>query len=90
MEEDLKGVENEEHKYSYCIIKQYWAGLNFCPFAELEEGTKIFNMVENNEVEFVINVIGTTDYNQANKFKILDAHYIASHLKEGTTLKYVY
>ena len=35
-------------------------------------------------------VIFTSDYNQANKFKISDAHYITTYLKEGTTLKYIY
>lgn len=84
MREDLKTtVENKEPKYSYCIIKYnelYIKEFTLYPRVD----------AENNEVEFVMNVIGTTDYNQANKFKILDAHYIASHLKEGTTLKYVY
>ena len=79
--EDIK--ENAEPKYSYCIIKYnelYLKEFTLYPRVDLE----------NNEVEFEIDVIFTSDYNQANKFKISDAHYIGSYLKEGTTLKYIY
>lgn len=45
---------------------------------------------ENNEVTFEADYIFTSDYNQANKFKISDASYIGSLLREGTSLKYIY
>jgi len=78
-----KEIERNEPKYSYCIIKYNELYLKeFTLYPRVD--------VENNEVEFATDFIFTSDYNQANKFKISDAHYITTYLKEGTTLKYIY
>ena len=81
--EEIKEISTAETKYSYCIIKYNELYLKeFTLYPRVD--------AENNEVKFVIDVIFTSDYNQANKFKISDAQYITSYLKEGTTLKYIY
>lgn len=76
-------TEEIEPKYTYCIIKY-----NELYLKEFSLYTRVD--CENNEVYFDTNFIFTSDYNQANKFKIRDAHYIVTYLREGATLKYIY
>lgn len=83
MEEELKISRIDEPKYSYCIIKYNELYLKeFTLYPRVD--------AENSEVEFATDFIFTSDYKQANKFKISDANYITTYLKEGTILKYVY
>lgn len=81
--DENKICEDREPKYNYCIIK--YKELYLKEFS-------LYSRVnyENNEVTFEADYIFTSDYNQANKFKISDANYIGSLLREGTSLKYIY
>lgn len=81
--DENKICEDREPKYNYCIIKYkelYLKEFSLYPRVDYE----------NNEVTFEADYIFTSDYNQANKFKISDANYISSLLREGTSLKYIY
>lgn len=81
--DENKICEDREPKYNYCIIKYkelYLKEFSLYPRVDCE----------NNEVTFAADYIFTSDYNQANKFKISDASYIGSLLREGTSLKYIY
>lgn len=82
MEEYNKACKERENKYNYCIIK--YRELYLKKFSLYSRVNK------NNEMVFETNYIFTSEYSQANKFKISDAHYIVLFLKEGTSLKYVY
>lgn len=83
MEEDNQVCKEKEPKYNYCIIKYRELYLKeFSLYSRVD--------YENNEVVFEADYIFTSEHSQANKFKISDAHYIGSLLKEGISLKYVY